>query len=87
MTLKLILPSLSFMILFLPAISQSYSDNRPVATMRMDAKDTGVILRYGNGPDSSDILGARDIWVFEAGGTYYMHYDGAGTKGWLCCLA
>ena len=32
-------------------------------------------------------LGARDVWVYEAGGTYYMHYDGAGPKGWLACLA
>jgi predicted GH43/DUF377 family glycosyl hydrolase len=25
--------------------------------------------------------------VFEAEGKYYMHYDGAGPKGWLACLA
>jgi hypothetical protein len=71
----------------LPVYSQSYSDNRPVATMRMDAMDEGIVMKYGDGPDSCDILGARDIWVFEAGGKYYMHYDGAGSVGWLCCLA
>jgi hypothetical protein len=71
----------------LSVYSQSYSDNRPVATMRMDAMDEGIVMKYGDGPDSCDILGARDIWVFEADGKYYMHYDGAGSGGWLCCLA
>ncbi|MBK9392192.1 MAG: hypothetical protein IPN68_19150 [Bacteroidetes bacterium] len=76
-------------ILFLPlsAGSQPYSDRRPMTSLRMDAKDAGIVLRYGDGPDSCDILGARDIWVFEEAGRYYMHYDGAGNKGWLCCLA
>jgi len=53
----------------------------------MEAKDRGIVLRYGDGPDQCDILGARDVWVFEADGTYYMHYDAAGPKGWLCSLA
>lgn len=73
--------------LFHNAISQPYSDNRPMAVLRMDARDSGIVLKYGDGPDSCDVLGARDIWVFKADGKYYMHYDGAGTKGWLCCLA
>lgn len=76
-----------FLIAGQAAISQPYSDNRPMATFRMDAKDTGIVLRYGDGPDSCDILGARDVWVFEADGRFYMHYDGAGPRGWLCCLA
>jgi len=67
--------------------SQSYSDGRPVAKLRMEAKDDGIVLKYGDGPETCDYLGARDVWVFESGGTYYMHYDGAGIKGWLCCLA
>lgn len=66
---------------------QAYSDGRPAATLRMDAKDQGIVLRYGDGPNQCDILGARDVWVFEYGGTYYMHYDAAGPKGWLCSLA
>lgn len=53
----------------------------------MNAKDHGIVLRYGDGPDNCDILGARDVWVFEDSGTYYMHYDAAGPKGWLCSLA
>ena len=69
------------------AAPQEYSDGRPAATLRMDAKDHGIVLRYGDGPDKCDILGARDVWVFEAAGTYYMHYDAAGPKGWLCSLA
>ena len=65
----------------------SYSDGRPAAKFRLEAKDQGPVFRYGNGPDSCDYLGARDIFVFEYKGTYYMHYDGAGLKGWLACLA
>jgi predicted GH43/DUF377 family glycosyl hydrolase len=69
------------------AFAQSYSDGRPVAKLRMDAKDIGIVLKYGDGPESCDLLGARDVWVFESGGTYYMHYDAAGPKGWLASLA
>jgi len=64
-----------------------YSDGRPTARLRMDAEDQGIVLRYGDGPDQCDILGARDVWVFEDKGTYYMHYDAAGPKGWLSSLA
>ena len=66
---------------------QPYSDGRPAATLRMNAKDHGIVLRYGDGPSQCDILGARDVWVFEDKGTYYMHYDAAGPKGWLSSLA
>jgi len=66
---------------------QKYRDGRPSPKLRMDAKDHGVVLRYGDGPGKCDYLGARDVWVFEDGGTYYMHYDAAGPKGWLCSLA
>ena len=64
-----------------------YPDGRPSATLRIEAKDQGVVLKHGDGPGQCDILGARDVWVYEAGGIYYMNYDGAGPKGWLCCLA
>ena len=64
-----------------------YSDGRPEARLRLEAKDQGIVLRYGDGPDECDIYGARDVWVFEAKGVYYMHYDAAGQKGWLCALA
>ena len=30
--------------------SQPYSDKRPVANLRMDAKDTGIVLKHGDGP-------------------------------------
>ena len=65
----------------------TYADGRPSAAFRLDAVDEGVVLKHGDGPGQCDYLGARDIWVFEADGTYYMHYDGAGPKGWLACLA
>lgn len=65
----------------------AYPDGRPVAHYRLDAKDHGIVFRHGNGPLGCDSLGARDIWVWQHRGTYYMHYDGAGAKGWLACLA
>jgi predicted GH43/DUF377 family glycosyl hydrolase len=64
-----------------------YLDGRPSAVLRLEATDQGVVLAHGDGPGQCDYLGARDIWVFEEGGTYYMHYDGAGLQGWLACLA
>jgi predicted GH43/DUF377 family glycosyl hydrolase len=53
----------------------------------MEAKDHGVVLKHGDGPGRCDMLGARDVWVYESDGTFHMHYDGAGPKGWLACLA
>ncbi len=47
--------------------TKKYRDGRPAATLRMDAKDHGIVLRHGDGPGKCDILGARDAWVFEAG--------------------
>jgi len=67
-----------------PAI---YSDGRPQAHLRLDARDQGVVLRHGGGPGDCDILGAREAIVFEDAGNYYLHYNGAGKKGWLTCLA
>lgn len=65
----------------------NYSDNRPSAKFRMNAEDAGIVFKHGMGPDSCDYLGARDIWVWKFESNYYMHYDGAGPKGWLTCLA
>jgi hypothetical protein len=66
---------------------EKYADGRPSARFRLEAKDQGIVLRHGNGPDRCDVLGARDVWVYQAGDIYYMNYDGAGPKGWLACLA
>jgi predicted GH43/DUF377 family glycosyl hydrolase len=87
MKMRFILILNIFIFLSLLAGSQPYSDRRPMTFLRMDARDAGIVLKYGDGPDSCDMLGARDVWVFEDAGRYYMHYDGAGKKGWLCCLA
>jgi predicted GH43/DUF377 family glycosyl hydrolase len=65
----------------------TYADGRPAARLRLDAQDAGVVLRHGNGPNQCDYLGARDVWVWESAGTYFMNYDGAGTNAWLACLA
>jgi predicted GH43/DUF377 family glycosyl hydrolase len=65
----------------------AYNDGRPSARYRLDAKDDGIVVKHGFAPDSCDYLGARDVWVFKNRGTFYLHYDGAGPKGWLTCLA
>ncbi len=66
---------------------KKYPDGRPAAKYRLDAEDYGVVLRHGDGPENCDKLGARDLWVYQSGDTYYLHYDAAGPKGWLCSLA
>ena len=65
----------------------SYPDARPSARYLLAAKDQGIVFKHGSGPGGCDTLGARDIWVWQHKGTFYMHYDGAGAKGWLACLA
>ena len=64
-----------------------YPDGRPSATLRMEAKDQGVVLKHGDGPGQCDNLGAREALIFEEKGVYHLFYDGAGPKGWLACLA
>ncbi|TAM99273.1 MAG: hypothetical protein EPN39_06980 [Chitinophagaceae bacterium] len=64
-----------------------YIDNRPEAQYRINAVDSGIILRYGNGEDSCDIYGAREAIINEENGIYYLFYDGEGKDGWLACLA
>lgn len=69
------------------AQTSGYIDNRPQATMRMNALDEGIVLRYGDGPDSCDFLGAREAIVNMEKGVYYLFYDGAGKDGWRACVA
>ena len=72
----------------LPAVPPAtYADGRPQAQLRLEAKDQGVVLKHGGGPLNCDIGGAREAIIFEHNNTYYLHYDGAGRKGWLACLA
>ena len=65
----------------------AYPDGRPVASLRLEAKDQGIVLKHGDGPDQCDYLGAREALIFEENGIYHLFYDGAGSKGWLACLA
>jgi predicted GH43/DUF377 family glycosyl hydrolase len=69
------------------AQTKGYLDKRPQAILRMNARDEGIVLRYGNGPDSCDILGAREAIINKEGNTYYLYYDGAGNDGWKACIA
>lgn len=36
-----------------------HPDGRPAATLRMEATDQGVVLKYGDGPGWCDMLGAQ----------------------------
>ncbi len=69
------------------ALAADYPDGRPSARFRLEARDEGIVLKHGDGPGGCDALGARDVWVYEDQGTYYLHYDGAGPRGWRTCLA
>ncbi len=70
-----------------PTQPEVFPDGRPGAALRMEARDEGIVLRHGDGPSGCDEIGARDCWVWQEDGMCYMHYDGAGAKGWLTCLA
>jgi len=59
----------------------------PVPAYRLNAHDGGVVMNYGGGPGGCDAGGARDVYVFVYKKKYYMTYDGAGSTGWLTCLA
>lgn len=58
----------------------TYSDGRPSPSWRLPAVDDSVVLNYNN--NSSDIKGARDAFIYEENGTYYMTYDGVGQNNW-----
>jgi predicted GH43/DUF377 family glycosyl hydrolase len=69
------------------AQTAGYIDKRPQASLRMNSRDEGIVLRYGDGPDSCDVLGAREAIVNMENGVYYLFYDGAGKDGWRACIA
>ena len=52
--IKLAAMALLFDVSAVSAAEQKYSYGRPAATLRMDAKDHGIVLRYGDGPDKCD---------------------------------
>jgi hypothetical protein len=65
-----------------------YEDGRPAAQLKLDhIKDYGVVLTHGDGPRHNDVNGARDVWVFRYGSTFYMHYDAIGLQAWMTSLA
>lgn len=67
--------------------NQRCADGRPSAVLRYEAEDAGEVLTYGDCPNRCDELGARDVWVFQSGANYFMHYDAEGPEGWLTALA
>jgi predicted GH43/DUF377 family glycosyl hydrolase len=66
---------------------KKYPDGRPAATYRLDAVDSGIVIRYGAGPDSCDLFGAGNCRVLKHDSLYYLFYDGAGLKGENICQA
>ena len=80
-----------FLCMYLPNLligqHSPYIDGRPWTNKRILCKDYGIVLRYGDGPDSCDIYGAREANVNRVNDTYYLFYDGAGKDGWRSCLA
>ena len=86
-TIAMIAPILSIVSAGLSLAQTTYPDGRPVATLRLEARDQGTVLKHGDGPGKCDILGAREALIFEEKGVYHLFYDGAGPKGWLACLA
>jgi predicted GH43/DUF377 family glycosyl hydrolase len=63
------------------------STHTPTSAMaRLEASGSTVVLRHGD-DDFGDRFNARDAWVFQHDGRYYMHYDAAGERGWLAALA
>ena len=84
---RIVAIAIFIMVINLLATAQKYSDDRPETLLRMDAKDYGIILKYGDGPDSCDIRGAREALIFKENSIFHLFYDGAGPKGWRACLA
>ncbi|WP_439581669.1 hypothetical protein [Dyadobacter bucti] len=80
---------LAFLISTISAYAQheNYPDGRPAATRRIECRDQGIVLQYGDGKDSCDVYGAREAVLNKVGNTYYLFYDGAGKDGWKACLA
>lgn len=64
-----------------------YLDGRPSASKRVDCTDAGIVMRYGDGPDSCDTYGAREAILNKDSNKYFLFYDGAGKDGWRACLA
>jgi len=60
---------------------------RPAPNRRLEAADTGVVLRHGDGPGGCDAVGARDVVAWRYEDRWYMHYDGGRATGWPLCLA
>lgn len=57
-----------------------------VPLRRLTPHSPSKVLSHGE-EWAQDQHGARDVWVFESGGKFFMHYDAAGDVGWLCALA
>jgi predicted GH43/DUF377 family glycosyl hydrolase len=77
------------LLLFTPSLNAQpgYVDGRPVAKHRLACRDEGIVMRYGDGPDSCDTYSAREAVINRDGDRYYLFYDGAGKAGWIACLA
>jgi predicted GH43/DUF377 family glycosyl hydrolase len=64
-----------------------YPDHRPFTTLRMNATDQGILIRYGDGPQQCDSEGMREALIFRENDLYYLFYDGCSADGHMACLA
>jgi hypothetical protein len=67
--------------------TSQYCDGRPSGTLRMEAKDQGVVLEHGGGPKGCDIFCIREAIINREGEVFHLFYDGAAEDGWRVCLA
>ncbi|WP_052391662.1 glycoside hydrolase family protein [Paraburkholderia bannensis] len=70
-----------------PTTPVQYADGRPSTSLRVPSTDYGVVLPHGTAPGGVDSLGARDVYVYQSGSTYFMTYDGSGGPSWNTVLA
>ncbi len=67
--------------------TSQYCDGRPSAALRMEAKDQGVVIEHGGGPEGCDALCIREAIINQEEDVYHLFYDGASKDGWRVCLA
>jgi predicted GH43/DUF377 family glycosyl hydrolase len=66
---------------------RTYRDGRATVRLRLDAMDQGPVLKHGADSTAFDGMGARDVWAYQHGNEYFLHYDAAGPRGWVAALA
>ena len=77
----------SLTLILLALCSSAALAQTPRYEARLDATDSGPILRHGDGPNNCDERGMREPSIVQEDGKFYLFYDGCAAPGWLACLA